>query len=211
MAESRHTGDGIRLRKLIEIRDFDADRYWPDIPLLLLLGDEEGYASTGVLRIAGMACSSTSVIDLKNEVQSSPALLDALVVPVSSKVDLTQKLPVSVGRSMGRDVCINHGSISKFHAQFLPPTDHKGWRIRDCGSLNGTFVEGVRLGPDDVFLARGFSDITFGSLHCRFVHPSAVTALVYMLMDEHHIDHETPDPDVEPSPSRLSTETWGGF
>jgi len=199
MARFESKGDGIRLSELLEIPNFDADRFWAGIPLLLILGDEEGYASTGLLRIAGTSVSSTSAIDLRNEVVASPSILEALVVPVASKTDPTGTMPVSLGRSQGRDICINHKSISKYHAQFLPAINGQPWRIRDCGSSNGTWIEGNRLGPDDTFFARGFSDMTFGALHCRFVHPSAVTALVDLIISEQPSE-DTPDPDVNPGP-----------
>ena len=222
MNENQWAGDGIRLSQLLEISRFDADFFWPDIPLILVLGDEEGFAKTGVIRPPGTVCSSTGLLDLSTEIEQSPVSLDALVVPVCCKGEFSQTTrAVSVGRSAGNDVCLNHPSISKYHAQFLPPKEEgKGWRIRDCGSLNGTWIEGLRLSSDVSLQARAFADVTFGSLHCRFVPPGALTALVRLIRettDEKSAADTDPDvseeflPYSDPEPARTATETWGGF
>jgi hypothetical protein len=215
-------GDGIRLAQLIEVPNFDASYFWPDIPLLLVLGDEEGYAETGIIRPAGAACSSTGVLDLTQEVEQSPVSLDALVVPVCSKSDRTNSRPVVVGRSGGNDICLNHKSISKYHAQFIPPTGEKGWRIRDCGSLNGTWIEGIQVNPEDDFASRGFADITFGALHCRFIYPPVLTALVRLVRDAEYAknaedtdvdipDDELPESVQKERRERLATRTIRDF
>jgi len=201
MTEDRWDGDGIRLCRLLEVSCFDADYYWPDIPLLLVLGDEEGFAETGIIRPPGMACSSTGLLGLSAEIATCPISLDALVIPVCIKGSSEARSgTISVGRSHGNDVCLNHKSISKFHAQFLPPKgDIKGWRIHDCGSLNGTWVEGLRIHPDDTLTARGLADVTFGSLHCRFVQSGTLTALVRLLSETlNEKSAADTDPDVYP-------------
>jgi len=205
-------GDGVRLSALVEISDFDADYYWPNIPLLLILGDEAGFAETGVIRPPGASCSSTGVLDLGAEVATCPISLDALVVPVCSKRAAGSALPISLGRSPARDVCLNHSSISKYHAQFAQPTGCESWRIRDIGSLNGTWVEGLRLETDRAYHARGFSDMTFGTLHCRFLMPGALTALVHMIAEtqsEKSAADTDPDiiEDVAPDDPRRREET----
>ena len=54
-----------------------------------------------------------------------------------------------VGRnSVGKDVLQGYEKVSRAHAQFLLK-DGK-WYIKDAGSSNGTFVDGKRLGKDEV-------------------------------------------------------------
>jgi len=214
MTQKHFEGDGVRLAQLLEISRFDADFFWPNIPLLLVLGDEAGFAETGVIRPPGVACSSTGLLDLSTELESCPVSMDALVIPVCCKGEFSQTTrAVSVGRSPGNDICLNHSSVSKFHAQFLPPRDSHGWRIRDSGSLNGSWIEGLRLSADEPLRARSFSDLTFGSLHCRFVQPGALTALVRLICEQ--TDEKSAadtDPDIPPpEPARSPTETWRDF
>lgn len=212
-------GDGVRLAQLIEVPNFDASYFWPNIPLLLVLGDEDGYAKTGIIRSPGVNPATTSLLGLSEEIASCPVSLDALVVPVCSKSDPTNTRPIMVGRSGANDVCLNHKSISKYHAQFIPAHGDKGWRIRDCGSLNGTWVEGLRVTPDDDFMSRGFADIVFGSLYCRFIHPPVLTALVRTLLEEQYertakdTDPDIPfeDLDLVKPKEGTPTETWGSF
>jgi len=227
MTEDRQEiGDGIRLRKLLSIPSFEADLFWPGIPILLVLGDEEGFAETGIIRPPGASCSSTGLLDLGAEIATCPVSLDALVVPISSKRDPENRRPIRLGRSWGMDVCLNHPTISKFHAQFLPPEEgRRGWRLRDCGSRNGTWVEGVHMPPDEIYRVRAFSDLTFGSVHCRFLQSGSLTALVHMISEtqdelsasDTHPDVEGPEDDENETNAVLTesssdltspTETW---
>jgi pSer/pThr/pTyr-binding forkhead associated (FHA) protein len=50
---------------------------------------------------------------------------------------------VTLGRAANNDVCLYSGSVSKVHAYFQQ--DAERWTVRDGGSANGTFVDGVRL------------------------------------------------------------------
>src|SRR5438045_3678049 len=54
---------------------------------------------------------------------------------------------VRIGRSEAYEICLNDPSISRRHAE-LEFTD-QGWVVRDVGSTNGTFLNGVRVGRID--------------------------------------------------------------
>jgi putative nucleotidyltransferase with HDIG domain len=51
-----------------------------------------------------------------------------------------------VGRNTSLDIVIEHPSISRNHAEIVYSV--RGWIIRDLGSANGTFVNGVRISQD---------------------------------------------------------------
>ncbi|HEV7628296.1 MAG TPA: DUF1707 and FHA domain-containing protein [Streptomyces sp.] len=62
--------------------------------------------------------------------------------------------PYSIGRAPGSMVRLNHFTVSRTHAQLRSSED--GWKLRDLGSSNGTWVNGsrvtgsVRVRPGDV-------------------------------------------------------------
>ncbi len=58
---------------------------------------------------------------------------------------------VGVGRSPESDVFLDDVTVSRRHAEFRRGAD--GWSVRDVGSLNGTYVNRVRV--DDQRLAGG--------------------------------------------------------
>jgi FHA domain/GAF domain len=48
-----------------------------------------------------------------------------------------------IGRDPGCDLVIDHPSVSRAHAELY--RDDKSWRLRDLGSKNGTFVDGIAI------------------------------------------------------------------
>jgi pSer/pThr/pTyr-binding forkhead associated (FHA) protein len=69
---------------------------------------------------------------------------------------------VGVGRSPESDVFLDDVTVSRRHAEFRRGAD--GWSVRDVGSLNGTYVNRVRV--DDQRLAGG-DEVQIGKF--RFV------------------------------------------
>lgn len=70
---------------------------------------------------------------------------DAWVIPVEGS-------PFVIGRTEGVQFRLVAPGVSRHHARLLEAGD--GWWISDCGSTNGTYVNGVRL-VDDRRLALG--------------------------------------------------------
>jgi putative nucleotidyltransferase with HDIG domain len=54
---------------------------------------------------------------------------------------------VRVGRHELSEICLDDASVSRQHAEIVP--GDRGWRLRDLGSTNGTFLNGNRLGKGD--------------------------------------------------------------
>lgn len=67
-----------------------------------------------------------------------------------------------IGRSQDADIFLDDVTVSRHHAELRHGAE--GWSIRDAGSLNGTYVNRVRV--DDQQLAAG-SDVQIGKF--RFV------------------------------------------
>src|SRR6185369_3544496 len=65
------------------------------------------------------------------------------------------------GRLATLEIVLDDSSVSRRHAE-LRATD-KGWRVRDLGSTNGTFLNGNRLGPGE-HAVRPHDIVRFGNV-----------------------------------------------
>ena len=76
---------------------------------------------------------------------------------------------VTVGRSSESDIFLDDVTVSRKHAEIFrrQQSSEKGFRIRDAGSLNGTYVNRVRV--DSVDLRNG-DEIQIGKYRFKFVY-----------------------------------------
>jgi hypothetical protein len=73
-------------------------------------------------------------------VDDRPAVL-AIVRPDGGREMLRDGL--RIGRSDDNDIVVRDGRVSRRHARIV--ADGTGFAIEDCGSSNGTFVDGMRV------------------------------------------------------------------
>lgn len=64
--------------------------------------------------------------------------------PVERK-DLDPERTTTIGRSIECVIPIKDRYLSRHHADLIPEDSGKRWILRDCGSANGTYVNGVRI------------------------------------------------------------------
>ena len=84
---------------------------------------------------------------------------------------------IVVGRALTNDLKIDHPTVSKIHAAFL--RDGGQWSIMDPGSTNGTLVEGVRVGKNEVIrLKDGMRLDLGGEIIARFYSPRGIHDLL---------------------------------
>ncbi len=92
--------------------------------------------------------------------------MEAKLVIVSGKTnksDVKLRLPTVIGRSREADLTIAHPMISRRHCQLFEADGFV--KIKDLGSLNGTFVYGKRI--DQEVLLRPNDEFTIGPLTFR--------------------------------------------
>jgi DNA-binding NtrC family response regulator len=86
-----------------------------------------------------------------------------ITAPAKSQVYHATTPIVRVGSRPGNDVVLEDDSVSRFH--FEIEADEIGYRLRDLGSKNGTFVDGYRA--QDLYLRAG-SVIRVGEVELAF-------------------------------------------
>ena len=105
--------------------------------------------------VQGIARLFSAVAAMRKAWQSER--LPALLLPSPASY------PYSIGRAPGSMLRLNHYTVSRTHAQLRSTED--GWKLRDLGSSNGTWVNGsrvagsARVSPGDV--------VRFGSIGFR--------------------------------------------
>lgn len=83
--------------------------------------------------------------------------------------DINGTEPVTVGRSRGSDIFLDDVTVSRRHAEIFRGggPNGRGFRIRDAGSLNGTYVNRVRVDAVDL---RNGDEIQVGKYRFKFVY-----------------------------------------
>lgn len=81
--------------------------------------------------------------------------------------ELPVTLPVvSIGRGSQNDLVLTDDSVSAAHARL--EYEHGGWRLTDLESINGTFVEGIRLAPSVPTPLPYGASVRFGAVRLHF-------------------------------------------
>ena len=86
------------------------------------------------------------------------------------------KPTVGIGRQRGNDIVLDTNTVSRYHASLMVEGDQ--CHIRDLDSVNGTYVDGVRLKPQEPYRLRGGEEIQVGDVRLVFnpAHAIADTA-----------------------------------
>jgi EAL domain-containing protein (putative c-di-GMP-specific phosphodiesterase class I) len=93
-------------------------------------------------------------------VNTIPLMLERKSLDGSLWVIPLDHSPFAIGRKEGSSLLLTAEGVSRKHAEILETSD--GWRIKDCGSTNGTFVNGRRLTEE--YLLNDGDHITIGGI-----------------------------------------------
>lgn len=77
---------------------------------------------------------------------------------------------VAIGRSSGNDLVLDRHGISRYHISLT--VQDKTAEIRDLESVNGTYVDGLRLQPNEARVLRGGEEIQIGDSRLIYYPPS---------------------------------------
>jgi hypothetical protein len=134
----------------------------------------EGDATACSRCIADSAQATTSFAPVGNHVSSITTEIDpvdrgfSLAIVKGPNVGQTftiQPEEIIIGRDIGADVFLNDMTVSREHATIV----HRGDTviIRDSGSLNGTYVNGVCVEESEL---NNGDRIQIGTFHLKFLH-----------------------------------------
>jgi hypothetical protein len=91
-----------------------------------------------------------------------------LTLPDGTEQELPERL--TIGRDAGNDLVLPSSTVSRRHA-VLEALEGR-WSIEDCGSFNGTFLNGSRLPPGRPLPVRHADRIQIGSETLLFSFPA---------------------------------------
>jgi NADPH-dependent 2,4-dienoyl-CoA reductase/sulfur reductase-like enzyme/pSer/pThr/pTyr-binding forkhead associated (FHA) protein len=144
--------------------DFDL-RTWLDqqgVPPAVLGVTREGEAAVqqAVYGATGTAMAATAM--------KPQPVIEAVLVPVTASMEgvllaetrLSQTKAVTVGRQVGIALLIDHGSVSRRHAEITYANGQ--YILRDLGSTNGTYVNETRLEPNSPYILKNKDQLRFG-------------------------------------------------
>lgn len=84
-----------------------------------------------------------------------------------NRIDL-RTLPVTIGKSQAyADILLGDPSISRVHARIYKG-EEGGIEIRDLDSTNGTWINGVRLGPNEKIRVQRGDEVRFGNVEYEY-------------------------------------------
>ena len=124
--------------------------------------------------------SATMVLPPVGDADSSPAEPATEHLPVGTALLVVRRGPnagsrflleqdlVTAGRHPDSDIFLDDVTVSRRHAQFVSEGD--GFRVKDVGSLNGTYVNRARI--EDVRLAGG-DEVQIGKYRLTYLAPPA--------------------------------------
>jgi pSer/pThr/pTyr-binding forkhead associated (FHA) protein len=77
-----------------------------------------------------------------------------------------EKPEIAIGRLPGNDIVLDTTTLSRYHVKISHSGDQV--RITDLESINGTYIDGVRLAANQTYLLKGGEEIQIGDIRMIF-------------------------------------------
>lgn len=114
-----------------------------------------------------------------------------------------EKPTIAIGRSTGNDIVLDTTAVSRYHTTIAFRSQQA--MLEDLASVNGTYVDGVRLAANEPYPLRGGEEIQIGDVRLIF-HPAAeetlasgdTTQRITLTQPTYRVDLEGPDMAVAP-------------
>ena len=114
-----------------------------------------------------------------------------------------EKPTIAIGRSTGNDIVLDTTAVSRYHTTIAFRAQQA--MLEDLASVNGTYVDGVRLAANEPYPLRGGEEIQVGDVRLIF-HPAAeetlasgdTTQRITLTQPTYRVELEGPDMAVAP-------------
>jgi hypothetical protein len=122
------------------------------------------YKAVCAEEIANPATPSSGEIDLELIQKYKQLPEDSIICPIIATPE--GDYSVSIGRDEKAGIQLRSADVSRFHAKFIR---EGGWYIQDFNSLNGTYIDGIQLFPQQSYGLVPYREIRFGSVRTMFL------------------------------------------
>ncbi|MGD8254235.1 MAG: FHA domain-containing protein [Syntrophobacterales bacterium] len=90
------------------------------------------------------------------------AVLDARVIEITKRKDITEPDKITIGRSPDNDIVIYNKMVSRRHAYLQVSSEDQGCFLVDIGSSNGTFLNNNQITPLEKYQLTDADEISIG-------------------------------------------------
>jgi hypothetical protein len=90
------------------------------------------------------------------------AVLDARVIEITKRKDITEPDKITIGRSPDNDIVIYNKMVSRRHAYLQVSREDQGCFLVDIGSSNGTFLNNKQITPLEKYQLTDADEISIG-------------------------------------------------
>ena len=108
------------------------------------------------------AIEDKHVLEQLKEGEVRTAVLDARVIEITKRKDITDPDKITIGRSPGNDLVIYNKLVSRRHAYLDISSPDEACVLVDVGSTNGTFLNGSQINPQEKYPLSDADEISVG-------------------------------------------------
>jgi hypothetical protein len=90
------------------------------------------------------------------------AVLEARVIEITKRKDITEPDKITIGRSAENDIVIYNKMVSRNHAYLQLSSEDQACFLVDAGSSNGTFLNNTQITPHEKYQLTDADEISIG-------------------------------------------------
>ena len=157
----------IRYKKLAQylasFEDLALSQFVTAYPNGFLVEKSEGFFDKDVMfQFLTDVVEDEQVLEQLRQGKVRSAVLDARVIEITKRKDITEPDKITVGRSPDNDIVIYNKMVSRRHAYLELSSEDQGCFLVDIGSSNGTFLNNKQITPLEKYQLTDADEISIG-------------------------------------------------